>query len=56
MTDAENMTDAEKLRALADWFDVRDAKEGRTGTEVQDDLRRIAMALEESHMVPAPCS
>ncbi len=36
------MTDGDKLRALADWFDVDDRKKGRTGTEVQDDLRRIA--------------
>jgi len=33
---------SEKLRLLADWHDANDAASGRCGTEVQDDLRRIA--------------
>lgn len=40
------MTDAEKLRALATWHDLQDAKSGEQGREVQDDLRRIADLLE----------
>ena len=40
------MTDSEKLLALADWFDQHDLKNGRTGTDVQDDLRRIAKRIE----------
>ena len=34
--------DREKLRTLADWFDVYDDKRGGTNREVQADLRRIA--------------
>jgi len=37
-----DLTDAEKLRVLAEWLDVEDAKVGRIGNEVQQDLRRIA--------------
>lgn len=37
------MTDAEKLRALADWFD---ATRPGGGDEVQRDLRRIADAVD----------
>ena len=40
------MTDAEKLRTLADWFDVQDHKVAKVGDEVQADLRRIADSLE----------
>lgn len=37
------MTDSGKLRLLADWFDCRQPKEPTwRGTEVQEDLRRIA--------------
>ncbi len=36
------MTDGDKLRALADWHDANDKINGRSGTEVQNDLRRIA--------------
>ena len=43
------MTDAEKLRALADWFDLP-AHRGE-GAEVQDDLRRIATELELCEML-----
>jgi len=32
----------DKLRTLADWFDVHDAQASHIGTEVQDDLRSIA--------------
>lgn len=41
-----NASDTQKLRWLADWFDVRDRQEEHRGTEVQDDLRRIADLLE----------
>jgi len=34
-----------KLEFLADWWDMDDAKRGRTGTEVQEDLRRWAHAV-----------
>ena len=40
------MTDGDKLRALADWFDVRDAKRGLHDDEVQQDLRRIAQNVD----------
>ena len=42
------MTDADKLRALADWFDARDDRDPNpwTSREVQRDLRRIAKTLE----------
>ena len=46
------MTDAEKLRMIADWFDgvqsgtVLPHPEKWEGTEVQRDLRRIAERLE----------
>ena len=44
------MTDSEKLRILADWFDSEQAT-GRWGEspghEVQNDLRRIADKLEK---------
>ncbi|MCP4181854.1 MAG: hypothetical protein GY761_00825 [Hyphomicrobiales bacterium] len=36
------MTDGDKLRALADWHDANDKTNGRSGSEVQEDLRRIA--------------
>src|SRR3990167_11433763 len=39
------MTDGEKLRTLALWHDLRDARHGNTEHEVQDDLRRIADLL-----------
>ena len=38
------MTDAEKLRLLADWFDMKYPHD--TNPEVQQDLRRIANKLE----------
>ena len=40
------MTDGEKLRKLAEWFDVRDASSGIDGGEVQQDLRRIAEVVD----------
>lgn len=40
-------TDADKLMTLAIWFDVNDAKRGIVGSEVQQDLRRIARRLED---------
>ena len=39
------MTNPEKLRALADWFDKRDKESG--SNEVQQDLRAIADELEQ---------
>ena len=36
----------EKLRLLADWHDANDAASGKCGTEVQDDLRRIAEGID----------
>ena len=41
-----DLTDAEKLRVLAEWLDLEDAKVGRIGNEVQQDLRRIADYLD----------
>ncbi len=43
----EALPDAGKLRTLADWFDVYDDNKGRSGAEVQQDLRRWAAAIEE---------
>ncbi len=41
------LPDAEKLRLLADWFDMKDLKSNLIlSTEVQDDLRRIANKLD----------
>lgn len=43
------MSDPEKLRTLADWFDSYGADQNKIGhTEFQDDLRRIADNLESS--------
>jgi len=43
------MKDSEKLKLLANWFDLRDKEQPifkGSGTEVQTDLRRIARSLE----------
>lgn len=41
------VTDAERLRGVADFLDVLDAKRGVVGeTEMQEDLRRIADRLD----------
>lgn len=40
--------DANKLRFIALWFDMDDIRKGLEGTEVQDDLRRIADRLERA--------
>lgn len=40
------MTASERLRLLADWFDMHDRTMGRDGHEVQDDLRKWAEILE----------
>lgn len=58
-TDTEPLSDAEKLRALAAWFDLYDSdpstamrlfrvsvNESRASDEVQRDLRRIADYIE----------
>lgn len=39
-------TDAEKLRLIAEWMDVKDAQSGNPNHEVQDDLRRMAREME----------
>ena len=44
-----NKLDADKLLLLADWFEAEDKScrwGDNPGTEVQDDLRRIARILE----------
>jgi hypothetical protein len=42
-------SDSEKLRSIADWIDVQDAKNGLVGrTEAQDFLRGLAERLEEA--------
>lgn len=50
------MSDADKLRALADWFDKYDDDRGYPGQrDVQADLRRIANNLVELERVKAMC-
>jgi|APSaa5957512622_1039677.scaffolds.fasta_scaffold85383_3 hypothetical protein len=45
-------SDGDKLRLLADWFDIVQEKEyfmdWSSSTEVQEDLRQIAVRLDES--------
>lgn len=44
--DPDKIADADKLMALARWFDIYDDKRGFTGVRgVQADLRRMARAL-----------
>ena len=45
------MTDSEKLRALATWFDITDAMKNKElfDNEVQIDLRAMADRIEQSH-------
>jgi hypothetical protein len=45
------MTDSEKLRALAKWFDITDAMKNKElfDNEVQIDLRAMADRIEQSH-------
>jgi hypothetical protein len=46
--DHNQMTDAEKLRTLAVWHDLKDDERGYTGErEIQADLRRIANKIEK---------
>ena len=46
--DHNQMTDAEKLRTLAVWHDLKDDEMGYTGErEIQADLRRIANKIEK---------
>lgn len=40
------VSDSDKLRSVADFLDVDDRKHGRTGTEVQNFLRGLALRLE----------
>lgn len=44
-------TDSDKLRTLAEFFDMYDRKYGKTGTEVQEWLRDLADRLESSDQV-----
>jgi hypothetical protein len=44
--DGIEISDADKLRLLATWIDLDDVRRGVVGTEVQDDLRRIAKQIE----------
>jgi hypothetical protein len=44
--DGIEISDADKLRLLATWIDMEDLRKGVVGTEVQDDLRRIAKQLD----------
>lgn len=44
--DPDNASDSDQLRTVADFLDVDDALHGRTGTEVQDFLRGLALRLE----------
>lgn len=48
------MTDSEKLIKLAAWFDSYDWSYDNKGTEVQDDLRRIAKELESKERFKMP--
>jgi len=41
------MTNPEKLRAIAGWFDKQSKKSGTKSNEVQKDLREIADELEQ---------
>ena len=45
-------TDGEKLRLLADWFDVRYPEDPTP--EVQNDLRRIAKKLDKLNLDKSP--
>lgn len=38
---------AHRLESLADWLDIIDKRDGRDGTEVQDDLRLMAQRSRE---------
>lgn len=43
-------SDPEKLHLLADWFDLQDEiRGGDFGTDVQDDLRRMAFEMEDGY-------
>ena len=43
----DDLSDPQKLRAIADWFDKRDKFKSHADRKVQKDLRRIAKQLEE---------
>jgi hypothetical protein len=45
-------SDPDKLLTLAMWHDMHDAKEGKAGSEIQNDLRRIAGVLDK--LLPNP--
>jgi len=40
------MNDAEKLRLLAQWLDLKDFQDGKLDNEIQTDLRRIASIID----------
>lgn len=42
----QKMSDGDKLRLLAQWFDHYDEQNGGSANEVQNDLRRIAGILD----------
>lgn len=44
---SDEVTDGDKLRTLADWFDARDRENGNSNDGVQRDLRRIAATLDK---------
>lgn len=43
---------ADNLESLADWIDIVDEERGASGTEVQDDVRRLAAATGVLEMMP----
>jgi hypothetical protein len=45
LIDVAQTISAERLNDLADWLDLDDARNGRIGHEVQDDLRLLASRL-----------
>ena len=47
MIHLKNISDSDKLRIVADYFDKRDESEGNTCHDVQNDLRRIADKLDK---------
>lgn len=53
MIKANDLSDSDKLRLLADWHDKYDDNREYSGDrEVQGDLRRIADAIENGYCLP----
>jgi hypothetical protein len=46
--DPDAASPADKLRSIADWIDMADARLGNVGTEAQDFLREFANSYQES--------